>query len=135
MAPNILRLSDRLSDYASQSPCLQKHSAVWDKCGCYGYNHYRNDETSEHAETSVVSSFIDRLQRKGNQHKIRRKLKKGKLVVIRLNNDSSKPNMFRNSMPCATCIARLKLWGVKEDYLFNRPRHIYIQENKSTWRG
>ena len=125
---------NQLHRKAESSPLLQQHSSMFGQCCCN--NNYGDGNTSEHAEIRAVLNFIKYLLRKGySYNKIRLKINKELLIVIRLNNNSSKPNMFRNSMPCATCIPRLKLWGIKKAYVLYRRRHFRNKKNKSTWRG
>jgi tRNA(Arg) A34 adenosine deaminase TadA len=116
---------DKLVECAAKGELLQKHAAglAGSGCrhiGCIGRNHYEvskysNNDPSVHAEMDVIKKFIQHENsRSYNDAKIRRKLRKLKLFVIRLNNVAGCENEFRNSAPCFHCLSALRNYGIKK---------------------
>jgi len=116
---------DKLVECATKGELLQKHSAGLAGSGCrhigcirrnhYEVSKYSNDDPSVHAEIDSIKKFIQHENtRSYNDAKIRRKLRKLKLFVIRLNNVTGYENEFRNSAPCFHCLSALRNYGIKK---------------------
>jgi deoxycytidylate deaminase len=126
---------NRLAKKAFTSELLMRHSAMIIRSGkkqtnIIGHNHYTpsknsNNNQSIHAECDTINKFIwnARYHDNSNDAKIRRKLKKIRLFITRLNNSYINGNscyMFSNSDPCIECLKAIKNYGIKKIVVSNQ---------------
>jgi len=100
---------------AQKSELLSKHSSSLCNSKCCSYNTYSSNDESIHAEERALNKLYNTYTKKQmSPHRIRSKFSKQTLTVIRLNNDKTSAQLFKNSKPCSKCIDLMRLYGVKE---------------------
>ena len=102
------------------SELLNKHASSLCDGDCL-YNTYNSNSESIHAEERALKKAYNRYINKNmSPHRIRSKFRKHTLTVVRLNNDKTSSQLFKNSMPCVKCVELMRQYCVKEGELFNR---------------
>ena len=100
---------------AEKSELLSKHASALCDGKCCSYNTYGSNDDSMHAEARALNKlYTTYVKKQMSPHRIRSKFRKQLLTVVRLNNDKSSEQVFKNSMPCSKCIALMRLYCVKE---------------------
>ena len=100
---------------AEKSELLSKHASSLCDGKCCSYNTYNSNNESIHAEERTLKKLYNKYANKQmSPHRIRSKFRKQLLTVVRLNNDKSSEQLFKNSMPCSKCIDLMRLYCVKE---------------------
>ena len=97
-----------------KSELLNKHASSLCDGRC-SYNTYNSNSESIHAEDRALKKLYTMYAKKHmSPHRIRSKFRKHTLTVVRLNNDKTSSQLFKNSMPCVKCIELMRLYCVKE---------------------
>jgi hypothetical protein len=141
-------VQNRLAKKALSSELLMRHSAMIHRSGkkqtnIIGHNHYiqskisNNDDHTIHAECDTINKFINNARQHNNSNdaKIRRKLKKVRLFIVRMNNAYIKGhdcNMFSNSDPCIDCLNIIKKYGIKKIVVSNQHGEHKCKKGKYT---
>jgi deoxycytidylate deaminase len=107
-------LIDMARKSAINSELLHKHGSILicDDQIITGYNHFACNKNciTVHAEEDAINNFIKYCRKKYYcDLYIRKKLRKGLLITIRVKNDC-----IKCSAPCKNCIELIKFYGIKD---------------------
>jgi deoxycytidylate deaminase len=133
---------NRVAKKASTSELCMHHGAMIHFSGkrqtnFIGNNHYikandgSNDDPSIHAECDTISKFIRHNQTHNvNNAKIRRKLKKARLLIAKVNKNTNDNRLFGNSYPCINCLDTIKNYGIKKIVVTNELGEYQCKKGK-----